>query len=161
MGLPSQSHFPPDHARASEAFSGLVRLDAHTKHMRHLITSLVLALCLAGPALSQSVSAMRDPLSYPLKQWALVLGLALFGGFASWWAKVRKGELQAHNLMALIGELTISAFVGVIVFYGCEYMRFDPLLTAALVGIAGHMGTRAISFIESIAEKRVRERLGG
>jgi hypothetical protein len=107
------------------------------------------------PVISVVVAAAKDPLSYPLKQWALVLGLALFGGIASWWAKVRKGTVAFHNLQALIGELTISAFAGVMVFLICEYMNLAPTLTAAIVGMAGHMGNRAISFVERRLSTRI------
>jgi len=104
--------------------------------------------------------ATKNPLDYPLKQWFFILGLALFGGWASWWAKVRDGRLEVYNLAALIGELAISAFVGLITFFGCEYLNLAPVLTAAVVAVAGHMGGKALALIEELAEKRVRQRLG-
>ena len=90
-----------------------------------------------------------------------MLGLALFGGFASWWAKVRKGEMAYWSLSGLIGELTISAFAGVIAFFGCEYLSLGPLLTPAVVGIAGHMGGRAIALLERAGERRLGRVLSG
>jgi fatty acid desaturase len=126
--------------------------------MRYLL-SLIFALQMSGSAFAESTP--KNPLDYPLKQWMFILGLALFGGWASWWAKVRDGKVAAYNLAALIGELAISAFVGVVVFFICEYFNFPPLLTAAIVGVAGHMGTKALTLIEEIAEKRARQQLGG
>lgn len=118
---------------------------------------LIAVFIIAQPWLSvfAQIAAAKDPMAYPLRQWLFVLALALFGGMASWWAKVRKGELAVHNLSALIGELAISAFVGVIAFFGCEYMNFAPLLTAAIVGISGNMGARALTMFEEIAIKRI------
>lgn len=119
-----------------------------------LLIQLIVCLHLLAPVIAFAQSQSKDPLSYPLKQWALVLGLALFGGLASWWTKVRNGEIAMHNFGHLVGELTISAFAGVITFFGCEWAGLAPLLTAAIVGISGHMGTRAIALAERYAERR-------
>lgn len=106
---------------------------------------------------SISLSALaepKDPLSYPLKQYALMLGTALLGGLVSWAAKVKAGTVNAWNLMALIGELCTSAFAGLLCFWICESLSFPPLMTAALVGVAGHMGTRAINAFETMAQRK-------
>lgn len=96
----------------------------------------------------------KDPLSYPLKQYGLMLGTALLGGLVSWAAKVRDGSVSAFNLMHLIGELCTSAFAGLICFWICESFGLAPLMTASLVGISGHMGTRAISAFEDFAQRK-------
>jgi hypothetical protein len=46
-----------------------------------------------------------------------------------------------------------SAFAGLITFWLCEWAVVHPLLTAALVGISGHMGSRAIFKLERLAER--------
>lgn len=99
-------------------------------------------------------AAGKDPLDYPLKQYGLMLGTALLGGLVSWWAKVRKGEAQAWHLTNLVGELSTSAFAGLIAFWLCEWASTPALLTASLVGISGHMGTRAIAAFEEFAQRR-------
>lgn len=96
----------------------------------------------------------KDPLNYPLKQYGFMLGIALLGGLVSWSNKVRKGDLAAWNLMQLVGELATSAFAGLLAFWICEYMNADKLLTAALVGITGHMGTRGIVVFEKWAQRK-------
>lgn len=96
----------------------------------------------------------KDPFSYPLKQYGFILATALLGGVVSWYAKVRKGEAQPWNLTQLIGELATSAFAGLLAFWLCELSNAPQLLTASLVGIAGHMGTRAISAFEAFAQQR-------
>lgn len=114
------------------------------------IIALVLALLLPLWARGQG----KDPLDYPLKQYGFMLATALLGGLVSWWAKVRKGEVQAWHLNTLIGELCTSAFAGLLAFWLCEWAGTPALLTASFVGIAGHMGTRAIQSFEAFAEAR-------
>ncbi len=124
--------------------------------MKARLARLLLRLHLILPAAAHTETLTpRDPLNYPLKQWAFVLALALFGGLASWWGKVRAGRVAYYNISALIGELTISAFAGVIAFFGCEYLNLGPFLTPAIVGIAGHMGGRAIALLERAGERRL------
>ncbi|WP_457427884.1 phage holin family protein [Roseateles sp. P5_E7] len=96
----------------------------------------------------------KDPLSYPAKQYALVLGLSMVGGLVSFYARVRKGEVMALNVTQLIGELTTSAFAGLLCFWLCELSNAPPLLTACLVSMCGHMGTRAIAAFEAFAMRR-------
>lgn len=110
------------------------------------------AIGLLLPMVAQAES--KDPLSYPVKQYGFVLGLALFGGLVSFYAKVRKGEAQAFNVAQLVGELTTSAFAGLICFWLCELAGAPALLGACLVGVAGHMGARAIATFEAFAMKR-------
>ena len=120
--------------------------------MRRFIITLALAF-----AASAALAEPRDPMNYPLKQWVFMLGLALFGGLASWVTKVRKGAVAAHNVMALIGELTVSAFAGVVTFLGCEHLSLAPLLTAAMVAMSGHLGAKGIAWAEALAEKKARQ----
>lgn len=120
-----------------------------------LLFQLVLCLHLLMPIAAQA-QVPKDPLNYPLRQWMFVLGMALAGGLASWVLKVRAGEYAPHNLMALVGELTVAAFAGVITFLGCEYFSLGPFATPALVGIAGHMGGRAINMMERAIESRAK-----
>ncbi len=96
----------------------------------------------------------KDPLAYPLKQYGFMLGTAIFGGLVSWIAKVKRGEAKAWNLLALIGELAISAFAGLLCFWICAASGISIEWTVPLVGIAGHMGTRAISAFEDFAQRK-------
>lgn len=97
----------------------------------------------------------KDPLDYPLKQYLMLLAISLLGGAVSWYAKVKAGTVKTWNLMHLIGELATSAFAGLLAFWICAYMNTPPLLMAAMVGIAGHMGTRAISVFEQWAARKL------
>lgn len=113
-------------------------------------TAHLIGLLLPVVARAQS----KDPLAYPVKQYGFVLGVALFGGLVSFYGKVRKGQVMALNIMQLIGELTTSAFSGLICFWLCELSSAPALLEACLVAISGHMGTRAITAFEAFAMRR-------
>ena len=123
------------------------------------LRALVLAAGISSAAAAE-VTPLKDPLAYPLKQYLFILAISLLGGLVGWYSKVRKGQLQATNLMALIGELCTSALSGLLAFYLCEYLNMAPVLTAAVVGVAGHMGTRGINWIEDTLKRRVDSTAG-
>lgn len=104
--------------------------------------------------------APKDPLSYPLKTYGFMLAMAIFGGFVSWYAKVMRKEIPASSVFHLIGEITTSAFAGMLTFFACEYLNSPQLLTAAMVGVAGHMGAKVISMYENAAKARIAQRTG-
>lgn len=114
---------------------------------------LLAAITLAAPLVATAAERVKNPLDYTLGQYAFTLGLALFAGLVSWVGKVRAGTIRAWYLMSLVGELSTSALAGLICFWFCEWRDFDPMVTAPLVGIAGHMGTRAIFLMEKAGER--------
>lgn len=63
--------------------------------------------------------------------------------------KLQQGHVRAFNFVEFIGEIVTSAFAGVITFWLCENAHMSPLLTAAFVGVSGHMGSRAIFMAEN------------
>jgi hypothetical protein len=97
----------------------------------------------------------KDPSTYGLITYLWVTGLAAGGGLGNLYRKVKSGETRAFNVVALIGALATSAFAGLITFWLCEAAQFNPLVTAALVGISGHMGSQAIYQLERWAQKRL------
>lgn len=99
------------------------------------------------------MSIDKDPTSYSLLTYAWVSGLAAIGGFVSFVQKVKLGYARAFNMIEFIGELVTSAFAGVITFWLCEASNVNPLATAALVGVTGHMGSRALYLLEQIVGK--------
>lgn len=96
----------------------------------------------------------KDPTSYALATYLWVSILSAWGGIVNWMRK-RRGEVaRPFNFMELVGEIMTSAFAGVLTFWLCEASGIQPLITAALVGISGHMGSRAIYHMETWAETR-------
>lgn len=86
--------------------------------------------------------------------YAWVAVLSAWGGAASYIRRVRDGEIKRFSFMELTGELVISGFVGVVTFLLCRAGGVNDLIAAALVGIAGHMGSRAVFILERWAQKK-------
>lgn len=122
--------------------------------MRRVLAGVLLSLHL-GAATATTVSGGRDPLDLPLRQYGAMLAAALLGGFVSWVGRVRAGQ-AAVTVFSFVGEMCTSAFAGLLCFWTFEAMGIDRLYTIACVGVAGHMGTRAIV----LAERRLQAKLG-
>lgn len=124
-----------------------------------LLPLAVLLINLLFPVYAWAEASLKSPLSYSLREYALVLGVALLGGTASWAQRVKKGQADA-SIPALVGELVISAFSGLITFWICESQGFSPLITAAAAGMAGHAGGTGISWLERIGKRYAEKRFG-
>ena len=94
----------------------------------------------------------KDPLTYQLGTYAWVVGLSVFAGISSYVMKLRKGMCKP-SVAELIGEIVISAFVGVITFFLCESVDVPPIGSAAIIGVSSHMGSRAIMLFENSLTK--------
>lgn len=97
----------------------------------------------------------KDPASYSLLTYAWVIGLSISGGIVSFFRKVKEGETKLFNITELLGEIFTSGFTGVLTFWLCEAADISPLVSAALVGISGHMGSRVILQIERWAANKL------
>ncbi len=127
--------------------------------MKKPIAAFALSLLLlahSGDA-AQEVK-VKTALDYSLREYGFFMSVALLGGVVRWAAKLRAGELQAWSVHHLIGELATSALAGLLCFWVCEWAGAAPLLTAAMVGVSGHMGTRALSMLEEWASRRFVEK---
>lgn len=95
----------------------------------------------------------KDPTNYSALTYLWVFLLSSWGGLVSFFRKYKEGKTRAFNIVEFIGEIVISAFVGVVTFLLCEAGNINHLVSAALVAISGHMGSRAIFIFERYAEK--------
>jgi len=80
--------------------------------------------------------------------------LAIWGGTVSYINRVRKTKTP-FSLVELVGEWAISGFAGLITAYLCAEMGMSFYMTAALTGISGHMGGRAIFIMEKWFQHRI------
>lgn len=96
----------------------------------------------------------KDPTTYAALTYVWIIVLSCVGGIVSFMRKVKSREARPFNAPEFLGEILTSGFTGVITFYLCEWANLNQLLTAALVGISGHMGSRALILFERWAEKR-------
>lgn len=96
----------------------------------------------------------KDPANYPLFTYLWVFALSAWGGAVQFIRKRKDGTARPFNFAELLGDLMTSAFVGVLTFWLCEWSGTPPLLSAAFIGIAGHMGSRALFRFEQWATER-------
>lgn len=96
----------------------------------------------------------KDPTSYSILTYSWVIVLSLWGGLTQ---HIRRGRpwRGLRTVAELISDLVTSGFSGILTFHLCEAAQFQPLVTAALVGISGHMGSRAIFAIEQLLTRRI------
>lgn len=127
--------------------------------MKILIALAVAAINLTFPISAWAEANLKSPLAYSLREYAVILGVALLGGAAGWARRVKQGKAEA-SIAALVGELMISAFAGLIAFWVCESFELSPLITAAAAGMAGHAGGTGIAWLESLAKRQVERRFG-
>ncbi len=87
--------------------------------------------------------------------WIWVMALAGWGGAVSYFTKLQTNGIPFSFLKFLM-EIVTSAFVGVITFLICDASNLSWEVTAAMVGVSGHMGTRALFMIEQRYEMFIK-----
>jgi hypothetical protein len=102
----------------------------------------------------------KNPLDQPVRNWLFILMMSLLGGFVSWYSKVKKGELAATNLFALIGEFMVSALAGLLAFLVCDYFTLPLGITGAAAGLSGHAGAKALAIGEVWLQRTAEQRFG-
>ena len=117
-------------------------------------TAIALALALGAGAASADLPASRDDLEITARTAVYIVGLSLLGGLVSWISKVRAGLIPPWSLLYLVGELCTSAFSGFLAYLLCDSAALNIKVTMCLVGVAGHMGARAIKAFETMAERK-------
>ena len=92
----------------------------------------------------------KTPLDYTVLQYLLVMILGAIGGLVA--------RLQIICWKCAAGRLAVDActsgFCGLLAFWACESISMKPLLTAVIIGITGHMGSRALFLAEQIIAKK-------
>jgi hypothetical protein len=92
-------------------------------------------------------AVIREPTDYALLTYAWVGALSMFGGLSHYLFMVR--DRKCHpSFVEMIGELAVSGFAGLMTFYLCEASNIEAPMSAFLVGVSGHMGSRAIFLME-------------
>lgn len=90
------------------------------------------------------IGFLKDSLPY-----LTTLILSCFGGVVSYIQKIRQKK-KAFSWKELGFDLIVSSFAGLMTFYLCRYSSTDPELSAILIAVSGHMGTRAIAGFENL-----------
>jgi len=92
----------------------------------------------------------NSPENYSLLTYLWVVGLSILGGTVRTLTNLKMGMSWNDLFRRWIIDITVSAFIGIITFFLCEYASLEPVLTAAFVGISAHMGTRQCLGIMSV-----------
>lgn len=79
--------------------------------------------------------------------------VAMMGGFVAFYRKWKDGDARAFNFTELIGELFISGICGVVAYWAFNGLGVNQWLSAAGVGIVGHMGSRALFLAEQLMKR--------
>lgn len=127
---------------------------------------LLLAVCAlfasgsvyAEPMTKHTASSILAPFGLSWVEYMWVIAISSWGGVVSWVSKMRSH--QQFSLIELIGEITTSAFSGILVFLACQSTNLDGTITACLVGVSGHMGARTMYVLER-GLGRILERIFG
>ncbi len=102
----------------------------------------------------------KDPTTYSVLTYLWVSGLSAWGGLVSWFRKRREGQARPFNMVELVGELATSSLAGVVTFWLCESAGMGGLVSAPLIAISGHMGSRLLFALERAVEARVNKIAG-
>jgi hypothetical protein len=100
----------------------------------------------------------KTPLDYTALQYLLVMILGAIGGLVAR-LQIIVG-IGVHCWKCAAGRLAVDActsgFCGLLAFWACESISMKPLLTAVIIGITGHMGSRALFLAEQILAKKCK-----
>lgn len=120
------------------------------------IALLLILACVATWALASS--SLPPPVSWDgLKELSPVILIALLGGLVAFIGKVRAGDARPFNITEFVGEMFVSAVAGVFFYWVCRGFDINPWLTAAIVGISGHAGSRGMFMLEKWVEAKLAD----
>lgn len=93
--------------------------------------------------------------SAPVVSYLWFVVLALWGGTAKYLATVASDESRKVKITELLIAWSISGFSGLLAAFLCAELELSYYLTAVAAGIAGHMGGRALEWIELVMKSRL------
>jgi hypothetical protein len=126
--------------------------------MGRVVTVMLAAVLGLWHQVSAAAETIKDPLAYPVRHHLAVLGMTMLGGFAGWYVKVRKGESKV-SVFALIGEMAVSSLAGFGAFFICDWLGGPIGVAAAIAGMTGYMGGRALEAAEKSLLARAEKAL--
>lgn len=122
--------------------------------IRQWLGAVVISLMVTIGIASADDTKPKTPFDYSFLTYLWVLLLSAFAGAVSFFRKMREGRARPFNLTEFVGELVTSSLAGLLTFWLTEAADFNKLISAVLIAISGHMGSRAIFAIEKWAEDK-------
>jgi hypothetical protein len=83
-----------------------------------------------------------------------VVVVALLGGLVSFISKVRSGDTRIWNFSEFFGDMFTSSIAGIFFYWICRGLELNEWFTAAIIGMAGHAGSRGIFMLEKTVEAK-------
>ena len=80
--------------------------------------------------------------------------LSIWGGVVNHITTLRSGK-KKFQPKELIFDIIVSTFAGLLTFFFCKGANLSETVSAILIAISGHMGTRAIAGFETIYRRVV------
>lgn len=103
-------------------------------------------------------AAASSPISWQgLAELGPAILVAALGGLVAFISKVRSGEARRFNFVEFAGDMFVSAVSGVFFYWLCRGFDINEWVTAAIVGMAGHAGSRALFMLEKWVEAKLNE----
>lgn len=90
-------------------------------------------------------------------KYLVLIFISCWAGFVRWLIAIKNG--QQPKFVDFIIDINISAFVGAITLFICQYYQLEFWLTGAIVGISAHNGTRSLYLISKILKNRFAVKL--
>lgn len=112
------------------------------------------AIAVAAVAVAATSKPPEGPFDLALMAtYSWVVGIAGIGGLASFHGKVRRGEARWVNISEVLGELVTSSLAGLLTYWLCRATPINEFVAAAMIGVSGHMGSRAMFMLEKALER--------
>lgn len=105
--------------------------------------------------IKMATDTLKDPSSVPLITYLWVFLLSLFGCIVRVLRELQTSRKSLRQIIVtFIVELLTSGFAGLVTFFLCEAMDVNPMYAAVWISIAGWMGVRALTVLESLHKAR-------
>ncbi|MDL2284384.1 phage holin family protein [Oxalobacter sp. OttesenSCG-928-P03] len=78
---------------------------------------------------------------------------SICGFIVSYAARLGRGEIKRIKLMEFVGEMVTAGFAGWITFILGRKSGLDIDIVYGMAGVAGHMGTRTMFFLEKFVQR--------
>ena len=91
-----------------------------------------------------------DPNNFNLVTIAIAMGVAIWGGLANYFSRIRNGVIKQFSWFGLTVELTVSGFACLMVFLLCAQFEVSEYIAVFMGGMAGHSGAATIKHLDKI-----------
>lgn len=83
------------------------------------------------------------------------LVLAAWGGAVNYLQRLKTSSIRVFTLAEMLGEMVISCFAGIVVHLLLSAANINPLTSAAIVAVSGHLGGKLLYAVEVFLAKQV------